>query len=248
MTRPSPSPVHDRYAARIIDQTARLTSAVEGADATASVPGCPGWPLAHLLRHVGGAHRWAETVVRTRAAEPVSDEQVNDVTPDADDDLAALADWLTEGAALLADTLRATGPEVPVWTVAPGGTPHFWARRMTYETVVHRFDATAAVGETVHPRRGRRARRPRRVGRVQRPAAGLRVGFSAARSARRRPHPPHPCHRRPRGDGGVADRPHGRTHHMEPHAQEVDRHGTRPAHGSPAPPVPAPLAGPRRGR
>lgn len=31
---------------------------------------------------------------------------------------------------------------------------------------------------------------------------------------------------------------------MEPHAQEVDRHGTRPAHGSPAPPVPAPLAAP----
>ncbi|WP_371600829.1 maleylpyruvate isomerase N-terminal domain-containing protein [Streptomyces sp. NBC_00564] len=148
MTRPSPSPVHDRYAARIIDQTARLTSAVEGADATVPVPGCPGWTLAHLLRHVGGAHRWAETVVRTRATEPVSDEQVNDVRPDADDDLAALADWLTEGAALLADTLRATGPEVPVWTVAPGGTPRFWARRMTYETVVHRLDATAAVGGT----------------------------------------------------------------------------------------------------
>ena len=113
MTRPSPSPVHDRYAARIVDQTAQLTFVVEGArSATAPVPGCPGWALAHLLRHVGGAHRWAETVVRTRATEPVSDEQVNDVTPDADDDLAALAAWLTEGAALLADTLRATGPDV----------------------------------------------------------------------------------------------------------------------------------------
>lgn len=146
MTRPSPSAVHDRYAARILDQTALLTSAVAGADRAAPVPGCPGWTLAHLLRHVGGAHRWAETIVRTRATGPVSDDQVNDVTPDEGDDLATLSQWLTDGAELFADTLRATDPDVPIWTVAPGGTPEFWARRMTFETVVHRFDATAAVG------------------------------------------------------------------------------------------------------
>ncbi|MEU1329733.1 maleylpyruvate isomerase family mycothiol-dependent enzyme [Streptomyces sp. NPDC005865] len=146
MTRPSPAAVHDRYADRIIDQTALLTSAVAGAEATAPVPGCPGWTLAHLMRHVGGAHRWAETVVRTRATEPVPDEEVNAVTPDADDDVPGLSAWLTEGAARFAQTLREAGPEVKVWTVAPGGTPLFWARRMTYETVVHRFDATAAVG------------------------------------------------------------------------------------------------------
>ncbi|MEU6820754.1 maleylpyruvate isomerase family mycothiol-dependent enzyme [Streptomyces atriruber] len=148
MTRPSLHAVHDRYADRIIDQTAQLTATIAGADATAPVPGCPGWTLAHLLRHVGGTHRWAETVVRTRATGPVPDEQVNLVTPEADDDVPALSAWLTEGAAQFADTLREAGPEVKVWTVAPGGTPLFWARRMTYETVVHRFDATAAVGGT----------------------------------------------------------------------------------------------------
>ncbi|MFE0171193.1 maleylpyruvate isomerase N-terminal domain-containing protein [Streptomyces sp. NPDC059002] len=146
MTRPNSNPVHERYAARLVDQTALLTAAVDGADRAAPVPGCPGWTLAHLLRHVGGAHRWAETIVRTRATEPVPDEQVNDVTPKEDDDLGALADWLMEGAERFADTLRATDEDVPVWTVAPGGTPRFWARRMTFETVVHRFDATAAVG------------------------------------------------------------------------------------------------------
>ncbi|GAB2995940.1 maleylpyruvate isomerase family mycothiol-dependent enzyme [Streptomyces pseudoechinosporeus] len=144
----SPGPLLDRYAARIIDQTTQLAAVVDGADATSPVPGCPGWTLAHLLRHVGGTHRWAETVVRTRAAGPVSDEQVNLVEPDADDNLGTLSDWLMEGAARLAETLRETGPDVAVWTVAPGGTPLFWARRMTYETVIHRFDATAAVGAT----------------------------------------------------------------------------------------------------
>lgn len=148
MTRPNSRPLHVRYGDRIVDQTHRLTSVVEGAEVTAPVPGCPGWTLAHLLRHVGGAHRWAETIVRTRATGPVPDEQVDLVTPEADDDLGTLSAWLTEGAEQFAETLRATGPDVTVWTVAPGGTPLFWARRMTYETVVHRFDATAAVGGT----------------------------------------------------------------------------------------------------
>ncbi|MFF3641601.1 maleylpyruvate isomerase family mycothiol-dependent enzyme [Streptomyces sp. NPDC002564] len=148
MTRPSLRAVHDRFADRIIDQTARLTSTVVGADASTPVPGCPGWTLAHLLRHVGGTHRWAETVVRTRATGPVPDDEVNLVTPAADDDIPALSAWLAEGAARFAATLKEAGPDVAVWTVAPGGTPLFWARRMTYETVVHRFDATAAVGGT----------------------------------------------------------------------------------------------------
>ncbi|MGA4845034.1 maleylpyruvate isomerase N-terminal domain-containing protein [Streptomyces sp. G5(2025)] len=148
MTRPNPRAVYDRFVTRISDQSAQLVSAVEGADTTAPVPGCPGWTLAHLLRHVGGTHGWAETVVRTRATGPVPDHEVNDVTPGADDDITTLTARLTESAARLVGTLREAGPDATVWTPAPGGTPLFWARRMTYETVVHRFDATAAVGGT----------------------------------------------------------------------------------------------------
>ncbi|WP_399934499.1 maleylpyruvate isomerase family mycothiol-dependent enzyme [Streptomyces kanamyceticus] len=148
MTRPNPRAVYDRYVTRITDQTAQLVAALDGADAAAPVPGCPGWTLAHLLRHVAGTHGWAETVVRTRATGPVPDHGVDDVTPGADDDITTLTARLTAGAARLVETLREAGPDVTVWTPAPGGTPLFWARRMTYETVVHRFDATAAVGGT----------------------------------------------------------------------------------------------------
>ncbi len=86
--------------------------------------------------------------MRTRAAEPVPDHEVNDVTPGADDDITTLTARLTRSTARLVETLREGGPDATVWTPAPGGTPLFWARRMTYETVVHRFDATAAVGGT----------------------------------------------------------------------------------------------------
>ncbi|MEU1023863.1 maleylpyruvate isomerase family mycothiol-dependent enzyme [Streptomyces sp. NPDC005904] len=148
MTCPSPRAVYDRHVTRISAQSAQLVATIDGADATTPVPGCPGWTLAHLLRHVGGTYGWAETIVRTRAAEPVPDHEVNEVTPRADDDLATLAARLTDSTARLVDTLRAAGPDAGVWTPAPDGTPLFWARRMTYETVVHRFDATAAVGGT----------------------------------------------------------------------------------------------------
>ncbi|MEL3948133.1 maleylpyruvate isomerase N-terminal domain-containing protein [Streptomyces sp. LNU-CPARS28] len=138
----------DRYAAEIVAQTEELTSSIKGADLAAPVPTCAGWSLGDLLRHLGGAHRWAEEIVRTRATGPVPDDQVNDVSGDDRADVAALGAWLTEGAALYADALRKAGPDARVWTVAPGGTPVFWARRMTVETVVHRADAVGAVDGT----------------------------------------------------------------------------------------------------
>ncbi|MYT30206.1 MULTISPECIES: maleylpyruvate isomerase N-terminal domain-containing protein [unclassified Streptomyces] len=145
---------YDRHCAEIVAQTALLRTRVEGADLSAPVPTCPGWTLARLLRHLGGAHRRAERLVRTRATGPVPEGPVPDtrvsdvdVPGPADGDGSALGAWLTEGAGRLADTLRATGPETAVWTSGPGRTPAFWARRMTHETVVHRADATFAIAQ-----------------------------------------------------------------------------------------------------
>lgn len=137
---------YDRRRAELGTQTALLRSCVEGADLAAPVPTCPGWNLAQLLRHVGGAHHWAESVVRTRSTSPVPDDLVNDVAGYADAGADVLDAWVAEGAARLADALRDAGPTVPVWTPGPGGTPAFWARRMLFETVVHRADASWAVG------------------------------------------------------------------------------------------------------
>ncbi len=136
----------DRHVSEIITQAEQLRTQVKDADLAVPVRTCPGWSLGNLLRHVGGAHRWAEAVVRTRAGGPVPHDQVDDVAGDDAADAAALADWVVEGAALLADTLRAAGPDAPVWTPAPGGTSEFWARRMLFETVLHRADAAVAVG------------------------------------------------------------------------------------------------------
>lgn len=137
-----------RFCDEIVTQTERLTAHVRGADLTAPVLTCPGWNLGQLLRHVGGDHRWAEEIVRTRAAGPIPDDLVNDLTAYTDEDESVLLPWLTEGAARLSATLRAAGPDAQAWNPSQErpAPVAFWARRMTYETVVHRADAALAAG------------------------------------------------------------------------------------------------------
>jgi uncharacterized protein (TIGR03083 family) len=103
-----------------------------------------------LLRHVGAGHRWAEKIVRTRATEPPPDTELRRLNPDADVDVATLAAWLAQGAAALADALRAAGPETPVWAPLAGvpGRVAFYARRFAHETLIHRADAALALGAT----------------------------------------------------------------------------------------------------
>lgn len=138
----------DRYCDEIVTQTDRLTRHVRGADMTAPVLSCPGWNLGQLLRHVGGDHRWAEEIVRTRSADPLPDDLVNDLSAYTHEDEAFLIPWLLEGAARLSAALRAAGPDAQAWnpSVERPAPVAFWARRMTYETVVHRADAARTAG------------------------------------------------------------------------------------------------------
>ncbi|MGW7573963.1 maleylpyruvate isomerase family mycothiol-dependent enzyme [Streptomyces sp. NPDC054765] len=136
------------HCAEIVNQTGLLASCLteRHTDLTASVPSCPDWNLAQLLRHLGEAHRWAGEVVRTRATAPPPDTALRVLPRDTARTPAELADWLLEGARLLADTLRATGPDARIWTPLPSGSPRFFARRMAHETVMHRADAALALG------------------------------------------------------------------------------------------------------
>lgn len=136
----------DRQCAEIAAQTERLSSCIAGADLTVPVPSCPGWNVGQLLRHLGGGQRWAEKTVRTRAAQSLSDEHFRDLSAYTHEDPTVLGPWLREGAAQLADTLRAAGPGARLWTPVPGGTTAFYGRRFLNETLIHRADATLALG------------------------------------------------------------------------------------------------------
>lgn len=127
----------DRYRAEIIAQTGGLIETISDADLTLAVPTCPRWNLDKLVRHVGGAHRWAAELVRKRATEFLPPER------QTTDDHPA---YLRAGAEHLVTVLRDAGPDAPVWTWTADRSAAYWARRMTHETVVHRIDACLALG------------------------------------------------------------------------------------------------------
>ncbi|WP_026122643.1 maleylpyruvate isomerase family mycothiol-dependent enzyme [Nocardiopsis halotolerans] len=137
---------YDRHHAGIVAQTESLNGAIRGADLTVPVPSCPGWNVGQLLRHLGGGHRWALEIVRTRADQPASDTHFRDLSAYTHENPDELAPWLTEGATRLAHALGEAGPEAEVWAPVRGGGSRFLARRFLHETVVHRADAVLALG------------------------------------------------------------------------------------------------------
>ncbi|WP_033220489.1 maleylpyruvate isomerase family mycothiol-dependent enzyme [Kitasatospora phosalacinea] len=136
-----PSPVDHRAA--VATETARFVAVVEGADPTTPVPSCPGWTLADLVRHAGSVQRWFSVLLRGRVQEPPRGRDVDLRLPSAAD---GWADWLADSATEAASAFAATDPDTPMW--AWGADPHarFWARRMLFETLLHRVDAELALG------------------------------------------------------------------------------------------------------
>jgi uncharacterized protein (TIGR03083 family) len=141
---------YDQYCDQIETQSglaAAALAALADADLTAAVPSCPGWNVGQLVRHLGGAQRWATEIVTSRAGEPVPDNHFRDLGAYAREDPAVVGPWLMEGGRELAGALRAAGSAAPLWTPVPGGTTVFYARRFTYETALHRADAVLALGQ-----------------------------------------------------------------------------------------------------
>lgn len=136
---------HEQFCEELVLQTDLLSKILVGADLSAKVPTCPDWSLGDLARHVGGAHRWAETLVRTQASDEVPDEDVPGTPGPSNSEPDALEAWLAEGASMLSETLRAAGPDAEVWSWAWDRHAAFWARRMVHETVIHRADAALAA-------------------------------------------------------------------------------------------------------
>lgn len=139
---------HDRYCDEIAHQIQQLRSVVSsGADLSATVPTCPDWSLEDLVRHMGGALRWVDTIVRTRAQENVPEERIPLAGgPEKKGDAAALDQWLAETGELVVGALREAGADTKVWAWAGVLNTGFWARRMAHEITVHRADATLAAG------------------------------------------------------------------------------------------------------
>ncbi|MBJ6641649.1 maleylpyruvate isomerase family mycothiol-dependent enzyme [Streptomyces sp. DHE7-1] len=134
---------YDTYREAIARETLRFTEAVDGADPTSAVPSCPDWTLADLTRHVGALQRWFCTLLTRLVQEPPRSRDVELGLPDS---AAAYPGWVVAGVPAVAVVLRDTDPEAPMWAWGEDQHARFWARRMLFETLVHRVDAERAAG------------------------------------------------------------------------------------------------------
>ncbi|WP_128429876.1 maleylpyruvate isomerase family mycothiol-dependent enzyme [Streptomyces cyaneus] len=139
----SDHPHHVDHRTAVAVETARFVAAVKDADLVTAVPSCPDWTLADLVKHTGSVQRWFSVLLRARIQEPPRKREVDLRLPDQQD---GYADWLAESATVAADAFAATDPNLPMWAWGADQYARFWARRMLFETLLHRVDAELALG------------------------------------------------------------------------------------------------------
>jgi uncharacterized protein (TIGR03083 family) len=125
----------------------RLSAAAAQAGPDAAVPSCPDWVVRDLVRHQGGVHRWAASIVGTPRTEAwnVDLEEVVGTWPDD----ASLISWFEDGLDALVNVLSQAPVGLACWTFLKAPSPlAMWARRQAHETSVHRVDAELATGRT----------------------------------------------------------------------------------------------------
>lgn len=128
------------HIAHLGEDSTRISAALR-ADPAASVPSCPGWDVAKLVRHVAGTQAWVSAQLAAGPAEPV-DMATLERPPKGDE----LADWYDDRVATLVERLGTMDLEAR-WPTFAGRQPgSFFPRRMAHETAVHRWDAEGAVG------------------------------------------------------------------------------------------------------
>lgn len=130
-----------QYRDILVEQARALATVARAVALDATVPSCPEWDVAKLVRHTGTAHRWCAEVVRTR--QPLSPKSIDLEVPD---DASHLPDWLEVSATRLAETLAASAPAAECWSWTDDHRVGFWSRRMAFETVVHAWDGAAVLG------------------------------------------------------------------------------------------------------
>lgn len=129
---------------------ARALLAAARADWERTVPDCPEWDAADLVRHMGSILMWMAAVV-------TSSERVSRRTLDpAPADPAELPRWYLANLERTLHVLGSADPDAETWTFSSLGDRRaaWWDRRLAVEVAIHRWDAEHAAadgGPAPHP-------------------------------------------------------------------------------------------------
>ncbi len=121
---------------------ARISELIRTHDLSTQVPWLGRWKVRDVVAHLGGVHRWAARIVRTKSMDGPGFRK-------SKLDGSELCNWFDEGADELVEVLASNPLDDACPNFNPGSdaTVHFWARRQLHETTVHRWDVEAAVDD-----------------------------------------------------------------------------------------------------
>ena len=132
------------YLSLISDESSRIVRAYE-LDRRAAVPWSDRWSVATVARHVAATHHVVAGVINGR---PDADFGLFGGLRTPEKDSPEFVDWFGSGTASLLEQLSNVAADDECWSwFEPGRRVGWWARRMAFEAVVHRWDTDAAQGE-----------------------------------------------------------------------------------------------------
>ena len=166
----------DRHLEWLELKATALGDAADGVDPDVPVGIVPDWSLRESLRHIGGIHRWAATMVREARTERW-DTTLLEVVGGAWPDDEELVDWYRDGHAALVAAIRDADPALEGWAFLPAPS----TRRVLGPAAGARDRDPPRRRPELH-RGGHRVRRGVRGRRRRRGA--LRVRAAAQRPAR----------------------------------------------------------------
>jgi uncharacterized protein (TIGR03083 family) len=132
---------------RVADNEARALLAAAETAWEQTIPHCPEWDAAELVRHTGTVFGWMAAVV-------ASGERVGfgtlDPAPQNPDDLPP---WYGTNLRRVLDVLGSTDPASETWTFSRSGDRRacWWCRRLAVEVSIHRWDVEHAVAGGAGP-------------------------------------------------------------------------------------------------
>jgi uncharacterized protein (TIGR03083 family) len=134
------TPPYSELVAAVRREGAAILAAVCIDPSVATVT-CGNWTLDDLALHVGRVYHRAATAVTERSSEPAQ------LPPEPESESVQAPDYLADALEELVDALSSAEADSPAWNWSGSDqTAQFWARRMTHESTVHRYDAQRAHG------------------------------------------------------------------------------------------------------
>lgn len=129
----------------IVSEQSTRTLQVYRRDSRAAIPWSTRWTVGTVARHVAGTHHVVAGIVRGR---PDADFGLFNSLQTPAKDAPEFLEWCRSGTASLLEQLSSVPSDEACWSWYPDGrSVGWWARRMAFEAVIHRWDVEAAIDD-----------------------------------------------------------------------------------------------------